>query len=131
MPDSSVDRTLAALAEPTRRAVVHLLRKKPRRAGELAEALSMSPPAISRHLRVLRKTGLIAEDEQEDDARIRVYRLRREPFSQLREWLDEVEAFWSTQLQSFKEHAERRAEPSRSGEDRSSGIRRPRGSSPA
>jgi DNA-binding transcriptional ArsR family regulator len=131
MADSSVDRTLAALAEPTRRAVVHLLRKKPRRAGELAEALSMSAPALSRHLRVLRKTGLIAEDDQEDDARVRVYRLRREPFSELREWLDEVEEFWGTQLQSFKEHAERRADSSRLSEDRSVAIRRPRGRAPS
>jgi len=131
MADSSVDRTLAALAEPTRRAVVHLLRKKPRRAGELAEALSMSPPAISRHLRVLRKTGLIAEDDQEDDARVRVYRLRREPFSELREWLDEVEEFWGAQLESFKEHAERRAESNRLGENRSPGIRRARGRAPS
>jgi len=131
MPDSSVDRTLAALAEPTRRAVVHLLRKKPRRAGELAEALSMSAPALSRHLRVLRKTGLIAEDDQEDDARVRVYRLRREPFSELREWLEEVEAFWGAQLESFKEHAERRAESNRLGEDRSPGIRRARGRAPS
>ena len=131
MADSSVDRTLAALAEPTRRAVVHLLRKKPRRAGELAEALSMSAPALSRHLRVLRKTGLIAEDDQEDDARVRVYRLRREPFSELREWLDEVEEFWGAQLESFKEHAERRAESNRLGEDRSPGIRRARGRAPS
>ena len=131
MADSSVDRTLTALAEPTRRAVVHLLRKKPRRAGELAEALSMSAPALSRHLRVLRKTGLIAEDDQEDDARVRVYRLRREPFSELREWLDEVEEFWGTQLQSFKEHAERRADSSRLSEDRSVAIRRPRGRAPS
>jgi len=131
MPDSSVDRTLAALAEPTRRAVVHLLRKKPRRAGELAEALSMSAPALSRHLRVLRKTGLIAEDDQEDDARVRVYRLRREPFSELREWLDEVEEFWGAQLESFKEHAERRAESNRLGADRSPGIRRARGRAPS
>ena len=131
MADSSVDRTLAALAEPTRRAVVHLLRKKPRRAGELAEALSMSAPALSRHLRVLRKTGLIAEDDQQDDARVRVYRLRREPFSELREWLEEVEAFWGAQLASFKEHAERRAESNRLGEDRSPGIRRARGRAPS
>lgn len=108
MNSSSLDRTLAALADPTRRAAVHLLRKKPRRAGELAEALAMSPPAMSRHLRVLRKTGLIEGDEHEHDARVRIYRLRREPFSQLREWLEDVEGFWDTQLQSFKKHAERR-----------------------
>ncbi|MFP2928411.1 ArsR family transcriptional regulator, partial [Pyxidicoccus sp. 3LG] len=46
----NIDRTLAALADPTRRGVVDLLRKQPRRAGELAEAFQMSPPAMSRHL---------------------------------------------------------------------------------
>jgi DNA-binding transcriptional ArsR family regulator len=110
MKNSSLDRTLAALADPTRRATVQLLRRKPRRAGELSEALGMSPPAMSRHLRVLRKTGLIEEDEHEHDARVRIYRLRREPFSELRAWLEELEAFWTAQLQSFKEHAERRGQ---------------------
>jgi DNA-binding transcriptional ArsR family regulator len=104
---SSLDRTLAALADPTRRGVVDLLRKRPMRAGELAAAFDMSPPAMSRHLRVLRKTGLVEERDLEDDARVRVYRLRRSPFSALRNWLDEVEAFWGGQLSSFKEHAER------------------------
>ncbi len=108
MKNSSLDRTLAALADPTRRAAVHLLRRKPRRAGELAEALAMSPPAMSRHLRILRKTGLIEGDEHEHDARVRIYRLRREPFSELRAWLEDLEAFWTAQLQSFKEQAERR-----------------------
>jgi DNA-binding transcriptional ArsR family regulator len=86
--------------------VVDLLRKRPRRAGELAAAFDMSPPAMSRHLRVLRKTGLVDENHLGDDARVRVYRLRREPFEALRGWLDEVEAFWEGQLASFKAHAE-------------------------
>lgn len=105
---SSLDRTLTALADPTRRSVVHLLRKKPRRAGELAVALSMSPPAMSRHLRVLRTTGLVEEADDARDARVRIYQLRRHPFRELREWLDDVEAFWGTQLAAFKQHAERR-----------------------
>ncbi len=104
-----LDRTFAALADPTRRGVVDLLRRKPRRAGELAAAFDMSPPAMSRHLRVLRKTGLVEEDSLDDDARVRVYRLRPEPFAKLRGWLDEVESFWTGQLDAFKEHAERRA----------------------
>jgi DNA-binding transcriptional ArsR family regulator len=107
MRSSAVDRTFAALADPTRRGVVDLLRKQPRRAGDLAAALDTSAPAMSRHLRVLRKTGLIEEDKVEEDARVRVYRLRHEPFSALRRWLDEVEHFWSDELASFKEHAER------------------------
>lgn len=106
---ADLDRTLAALADPTRRGVVDLLRRAPRRASEIAEALDMTRPAMSRHLRVLRKAGLVREDAQDDDARVRVYRLEREPFADLRGWLDEVEAFWADQLQAFKAHAERRA----------------------
>ena len=73
----------------------------------------MTRPAMSRHLRLLRKTGLVSESEPEHDARVRLYRLEPEPFSQLRDWLDEVEAFWGDQLQAFKEHAEKRAKPKR------------------
>jgi DNA-binding transcriptional ArsR family regulator len=104
---SDLDRTLAALADPTRRGVVELLHKKPRRAGELAEAFKLSPPAMSRHLRVLRMTGLVAEEHQGNDARVRVYHLRQEPFGALRRWLDEVETFWTLELHAFKEHVER------------------------
>lgn len=104
---SDIDRTLSALADPTRRGVIDLLRKKPRRAGELAEAFSMSAPAMSRHLRVLRRGGLVTEASDPDDARVRVYQLRHEPFSGLRRWLDEVEVFWSHELSAFKQHAER------------------------
>ena len=102
-----LDRTLAALADPTRRGVVDLLRRKPRRAGELADALEMTPPAMSRHLRVLRKSGLVEEESEEDDARVRVYRLRQAPFEALREWIEEVEELWADELASFKAHAER------------------------
>ena len=109
LTDTRLDRTFAALADPTRRRAIELLRQKPRRAGELAEAVDLSPPAMSRHLRVLRRTGLVEEDELEDDARVRVYRLKRPPFSALRTWLDEVEGFWGEQLASFKAHAEKRA----------------------
>jgi DNA-binding transcriptional ArsR family regulator len=106
--DPSVDRTLAALSDSTRRAVIDLLRKKPHRAGELAEALAMSPAALSRHLRILRKSGLIVDDEVEDDARVRLYRLKPEAFASLRGWLGEVEQFWGDQLQAMKHHVERR-----------------------
>jgi DNA-binding transcriptional ArsR family regulator len=109
----SLDRTFAALADPTRRRVVELLRKKPRRAGELADAIEMSAPAMSRHLRVLRQTGLVEEDNLEEDARVRVYKLRRAPFAELESWLDEVAAFWGAELDAFKAHAERRAKGKR------------------
>jgi DNA-binding transcriptional ArsR family regulator len=104
----TLDATFAALADPTRRAVVDLLRKRPRSAGELAAALEKRPPAMSRHLRVLRECGLVAEARGDEDARVRVLRLRAEPFDALQRWLDEVQHFWTGQLAAFKTHAERR-----------------------
>jgi DNA-binding transcriptional ArsR family regulator len=73
---SHLDGTLAALADPTRRRVVDMLRGGPRRAGEIADAFRVSAPALSRHLRVLRTHGLVEEARIADDARVRVYRLR-------------------------------------------------------
>ena len=105
----SIDGTLAALADPTRRRVVEALRRRPRRAGQLASAFRMSPPAMSRHLRVLRREGLVEEERVEEDARVRVYRLRPERFRDLQAWLHEVEGFWTGQLDAFKSHAERRS----------------------
>lgn len=102
----NLDATFVALSDPTRRKVIDLLRAQPRRAGELAAAFDMVAPAMSRHLRILRKSGLVEESGLDHDARVRVYRLRREPFTELRGWLDEVEGFWADQLASFKAHAE-------------------------
>jgi DNA-binding transcriptional ArsR family regulator len=103
-----LDETFAALADPTRRAMIGLLREQPLRPSAIARALSMSRPATSQHLGVLRKAGLVTETISEQDARVRVYQLRPEPFSDLRAWLDEVEAFWGEQLAGFKAYAERR-----------------------
>lgn len=103
---NDVDGVLAALADPTRRLVVDLLRERPRPAGELAGRSGTSRPAMSRHLRVLRTTGLVEESHVGHDARIRLYRLRPEPFQGLQEWLDQVRSFWAEQLDAFKTHAE-------------------------
>lgn len=104
---ANLDRTLAALADPTRRRVIEVLRIQPRRAGELASEFGMSAPAISRHLRVLRVTGLVEEQRADvQDARLRVYRLRRKPFVELQNWLTDIEQFWTEQLNAFKAHAE-------------------------
>lgn len=110
-----LDATLSALADPTRRAVVDALRKAPRRAGELSALLHVSPPALSRHLRLLRSHGLVQETQVDDDARVRLYQLRPEAFRALRGWLDEVEQFWGGQLDAFKAHAERRRGPRKGG----------------
>jgi DNA-binding transcriptional ArsR family regulator len=95
------------LADPTRRTVVSMLRRGPLRAGELATALGASPAGLSRHLRVLRESGLISEVPLAEDARVKVLSLRPGPFEELRGWVEEVEAFWTDQLASFKAHAER------------------------
>jgi DNA-binding transcriptional ArsR family regulator len=104
---SEIDQTLSALADPTRRGVIDLLRVEPRRAGALAQALRMSGPALSRHLRVLRRSGLVEEDHQGEDARIRTYRLRREPFAELDQWVHDVTDFWKHELEGFKQYTEK------------------------
>src|SRR5262249_43970389 len=112
MPSSAVartdsDRTFAALADPARRRVVELLRGEPKRAGEIAAGLGMSAPATSRHLRLLHRTGLVEATYVEEDARLRVFRLRPEPFAELHGCLADVERFWAGQLDAFKAYTER------------------------
>ncbi len=101
--------TLAALADPHRRAVVELLRDGPRPAGEIAKAVGLAPPAMSRHLRTLRRSGLVDEHHPEFDARVRVYSLRPGAMNELRAWLEETERLWSEQLTAFKAHLEKGA----------------------
>jgi len=103
---ASLDRTLAALADPNRRQVVDLLSRQPMRAGELAQATGLSPQAMSRHLRVLRSSQLIEESHDRVDARVRLYVLRSTPMSELKAWLEQTEAMWAGQLLSFKAHLE-------------------------
>ncbi len=107
MSAHDLDRTLAALADPYRRRVVDLLRERPRRAGELAEATKLAFPLMSRHLRTLRTSGLVEEERDEFDSRVRIYRLRPEPMADLRSWLEETETLWSRQLVAFKAHVQK------------------------
>lgn len=101
---------LTALADPTRRRVVQLLREGPRRAGELAAASGASPQTMSRHLRILLSAGIVADERPADDARARIFWLRPESVSTLRDWLDGLQAAGDEQLASFKRHVERRGE---------------------
>ena len=102
-----LDRTLSALADPQRRQVIELLRERSLPAGELARLAGVSPPAMSRHLKTLRTSGLVAEEHGGLDARVRVYRLTPGPMDELKAWLDETEQLWSRQLLSFKTHLEK------------------------
>ena len=103
---AQLDRTLAALAEPSRRRVVDLLAERPRPAGELARELGLSAPAMSRHLKALKAGGLVEESHPAFDARVRIYALRPGPIAELKRWLAEAEELWSGQLAAFKAHLE-------------------------
>jgi DNA-binding transcriptional ArsR family regulator len=107
-PPADLDETLLALADPTRRRVVDLLRAGPRRASEIAEAVGMSRQATSRHLNQLRDRGIVAVDLVDGDGRGRAYRLVPERLAVLGAWLDQVRAGHAEQLTAFKRHAERR-----------------------
>ena len=99
---------LQALADPTRLRAVELLSRAPRRPGELADELGVSPPAMSKHLRVLLQAGVVADERPLDDARARVFRLRRESVMAVQAWLDQLQACWDEQLGAFRAHVERR-----------------------
>jgi DNA-binding transcriptional ArsR family regulator len=95
-----------ALADPARLYVVQQLSAGPRRAGELAEVSGLSPAAMSKHLRVLLRAGVVADERPPADARVRIFRLRPESVVALRAWLDQLQAQWDDQLHSFKRHVE-------------------------
>jgi DNA-binding transcriptional ArsR family regulator len=107
-PLKRIDQTLAALADPHRRRAVEMLGQRPRRAGELAEALGLPAPAMSRHLRQLKQSGLVEETHPEFDARVRIYTLKEGAMADLRKWLADTERMWVDQLASFKAHVEKK-----------------------
>lgn len=100
---------LFAISDPTRREVVTLLARAPRRASDLAEEVGASRPAMSRHLRILRGAGVTREEADADDGRARSIALDPRAFDGVRAWLDDLDGFWSDQLASFKALAEARA----------------------
>jgi DNA-binding transcriptional ArsR family regulator len=105
-----LDTALAALADPLRRRTIELLALRPHRAGELAAALELTPPTMSKHLRILRQGGLVADTHPDFDTRIRVYELRQEPFTELRRWLEQTERGWTEQLEAFAAYVRERNE---------------------
>jgi DNA-binding transcriptional ArsR family regulator len=106
--NAKVDAAFAALADPDRRRAVELLAARPRRAGELADELGLPAPAMSRHLRALKQSGLVEETHPEFDARVRIYTLKDGAMRDVKLWLERMEQGWSLQLASFKAHVERK-----------------------
>jgi DNA-binding transcriptional ArsR family regulator len=92
-----------ALADPTRRAVLDLLRTGRRPAGEIANAFPVSRPAVSKHLRVLRRAHLV---EERREGRHRFYQLNPEPLRAVDSWLEQYRQFWAASLENLKRFVE-------------------------
>jgi DNA-binding transcriptional ArsR family regulator len=95
--------TFNALADPTRRAVLDLLRQGSQPAGQIAQAFPISRPAISKHLRLLRRAHLVQERRE---GRHRLYQLNPEPLKAVDSWLEQYRTFWQTSLESLKTFVE-------------------------
>jgi DNA-binding transcriptional ArsR family regulator len=93
--------TFAVLAEPNRRRILDELRQGERSVGELVERLSLSQPAVSKHLRVLREAELVAARV---DKQHRRYRLRPAPLAEVDAWLAPYRRFWAARLDALQAH---------------------------
>ncbi len=98
--------TFEVLAEPTRRRILDLLRERERSVGELVDHLALSQPGVSKHLRVLRESGLV---EVRYDAQRRFYGLRAEPLVEVDEWLEPYRRFWAGRLDALERHLDEQA----------------------
>ena len=97
------DAAFSALADPTRRAVLDLLRGGMRPAGEIARSFTVSRPAISKHLGILRRAHLV---EERREGRHRLYQLNPEPLKSVDSWLNQYRQFWTVSLTNLKAFVE-------------------------
>ncbi len=122
----SLSTAFAALADPTRRAILARLARGEARVGELGEPFRISAPAISRHLRVLEEAGLI---EREVDAQWRICRLRGPGLRAAHDWITQYRQFWEASLDRLADHLEQTSAPAprrAAGKRPVSGARKPR-----
>jgi DNA-binding transcriptional ArsR family regulator len=115
-----------ALADPTRRAVLDLLRQGRQPAGQIARAFPVSRPAISKHLRLLRRAHLVQEKRE---GRHRLYQLNPEPLKAVDSWLQHYRVFWEASLTNLKAFVESEyaRETAGLGDKRKEGSKRSRG----
>jgi DNA-binding transcriptional ArsR family regulator len=99
--------TYAALAEPSRRRILDLLRDREHSVKELIPHLELSQPGVSKHLKVLREAGLV---EVRADGKQRWYGLRAEPLAEIDEWLEPYRRHWSARLDALERHLEENPE---------------------
>jgi DNA-binding transcriptional ArsR family regulator len=108
----SPEATFSALADPTRRAVLDLLRRGSQPAGRIAQEFPTSRPAISKHLRLLRRAHLVDERRE---GRLRVYQLNPEPLRAVDSWLEHYRTFWTQNLANLKAFVEAEYEKETAG----------------
>ncbi len=101
MAADSLTVTFAALADPTRRAILKTLTSGAKSVSEIAAPFRMSLPAISKHLKVLEKAGLI---ERGQEAQYRPCRLRAEPLKQARDWIEQYRVWWEDSLDRLEDY---------------------------
>lgn len=99
---------MQALADGSRRAVLEILRDHPATAGELADALPIARPGVSRHLRLLREAGLV---DVRQEAQRRIYSLRPEPLVEVDAWLGDYRALWQNRLDALHTEIARGRKP--------------------
>ena len=101
---NSLDLTFAALSDPTRRAILERLSEGDSTVLEIAKPFSMSLPAISKHLKVLEKAGLL---KRQVDGRIHRCRLDSEPMKDASAWIEKYRKFWEQQFDALSEYLEK------------------------
>ena len=101
--DPALDAVFGALADPTRRAIIAQLVQGPASVGDLAAPLPMSPPAVSKHLKVLERAGLL---DREREGRVPRCRLKPGVMGQAEEWIQRTRAFWDGRLESLGRYLE-------------------------
>ncbi|MBX7097491.1 MAG: metalloregulator ArsR/SmtB family transcription factor [Myxococcaceae bacterium] len=106
MPEDQLSRTLAALADPTRRSILEQLSLRPASVAELARPYDMSQPAISKHIKVLEAAGLVS---QVPGSRLGPRRLELRPFEAAAEWMEAYARIWAARLNAFSGRSATRA----------------------
>jgi DNA-binding transcriptional ArsR family regulator len=101
---TELDSVFAALSDPTRRRILHLLAHAESCLTELAKSFSVSLPAISKHLRVLEKAGLI---RRERDGRVHRLRLEAKPMRDAAAWIERYRGFWERQFDALADYLEK------------------------
>lgn len=101
MRSDTLQLTLLTLAEPNRFNIVELLRNGPKSVGEIVQALGISQPHVSRHLRILSEAGMVRARSK---AQLRIYSLEAGPFQELDEWFDSFSILWEERLDNFEEY---------------------------